>query len=117
MWTAGTSSSWPNRRTRSSSCPRGPTSRRISCGPLLRWRERAGLTQQELAGICGLARYQISWWETGDARPEPGSLKLLVRGLAEAMGAPFAVADLLDPADHQSLGAARSSCMNSTSQR
>jgi transcriptional regulator with XRE-family HTH domain len=72
-------------------------------GALLReWRERAGLTQQELADKCGLSRFQISRWETGDAKPEPGSLEPLVRGLADALGRPagteqpFKLDDLLD---------------------
>ncbi|MBP2323943.1 transcriptional regulator with XRE-family HTH domain [Kibdelosporangium banguiense] len=64
---------------------------------LRRWREQAGLTQQELADACGLSRYQISRWETGGAKPEPGSLKPLVRGLAQALDATtFGLADLLE---------------------
>ncbi|MBP2330794.1 transcriptional regulator with XRE-family HTH domain [Kibdelosporangium banguiense] len=72
---------------------------------LRHWRERAGLIQQALAERCGLSRFQISRWETGDAKPEPGSLRPLVRGLAAALGdhlAPFELADLLDsPSDVQ----------------
>ena len=64
------------------------------------WRERVGLTQQELGDKCGLSRYQISRWESGIARPEPGSLALLVRGLAEAARSltpdPLTLMDLLD---------------------
>lgn len=52
---------------------------------LRHWRERAGLTQQALADSCGLSRFQISRWETGGAKPAPGSLKPLLRGLAEAL--------------------------------
>jgi transcriptional regulator with XRE-family HTH domain len=68
---------------------------------LRQWRERAGLTQQALADICGLSRFQISRWETGDAKPEPGSLKPLVQGLANALtdngyAMSFRLADLLD---------------------
>ncbi|MET0135147.1 MAG: helix-turn-helix transcriptional regulator [Kibdelosporangium sp.] len=66
-------------------------------------RERAGLTQKALAEKCGLSRFQISRWETGDAKPEPGSLEPLVRGLGQALGRPagsenpFSLEDLLDP--------------------
>ncbi|WP_143231342.1 helix-turn-helix domain-containing protein [Actinosynnema sp. ALI-1.44] len=63
---------------------------------LREWRERAGLTQRELAEACGLSRYQISRWETGDARPEPGSLRPLVQGLSDALGEPLDLADLLE---------------------
>nr|CEL16807.1 hypothetical protein [Kibdelosporangium sp. MJ126-NF4]CTQ91964.1 hypothetical protein [Kibdelosporangium sp. MJ126-NF4] len=62
---------------------------------LREWRERAGLTQQKLAVVCGLSRYQISRWETGAAKPEPGSLKPLVLGLADVLDVPFVLADLL----------------------
>jgi transcriptional regulator with XRE-family HTH domain len=68
---------------------------------LRQWRERAGLTQQRLAHACGLSRYQISRWETGDSKPAPGSLKPLVEGLARALtdaedATTFGLADLLD---------------------
>nr|WP_042186422.1 helix-turn-helix transcriptional regulator [Kibdelosporangium sp. MJ126-NF4]CEL17267.1 hypothetical protein [Kibdelosporangium sp. MJ126-NF4]CTQ91503.1 hypothetical protein [Kibdelosporangium sp. MJ126-NF4] len=63
---------------------------------LRHWRERAGLTQQALAEKCELSRYQISRWETGDAKPEPASLKPLVRGLAVVLPDPFSLDDLLD---------------------
>jgi transcriptional regulator with XRE-family HTH domain len=69
---------------------------------LREWRERSGLTQQELGDKCGLSRFQISRWETGDAKPEPGSLRPLVQGLADALNRPtdgedpFILADLLD---------------------
>ncbi|TCO62711.1 helix-turn-helix domain-containing protein [Actinocrispum wychmicini] len=51
-------------------------------------RERAGLTQQELAERCGLSRFQISRWETGEAKPGARSLRPLVRGLAEVLERP-----------------------------
>ena len=70
---------------------------------LRHWRERAGLTQQALADTCGLSRFQISRWETGEAKPEPGSLKPLVQGLSKALddyATLFGLADLLDePSD------------------
>jgi DNA-binding XRE family transcriptional regulator len=65
-------------------------------------RERAGLIQQALADKCGLSRHQISRWETGQAKPGPGSLEPLVRGLAEASGRspdgenPLTLDDLLE---------------------
>lgn len=72
-------------------------------GPRLRmWRERAGMTQQQLADMCGLSRFQISRWETGTAKPEPGSLVHLVRGLSKVLGhtsdgsCPFKLDDLFD---------------------
>jgi transcriptional regulator with XRE-family HTH domain len=52
---------------------------------LREYRERAGLTQQELADRCGLSRFQISRWETGQARPEPAALAPLVHGLNNAL--------------------------------
>jgi transcriptional regulator with XRE-family HTH domain len=80
---------------------RTPLSLPFSGARLRQWRERAGLTQQGLADRCGLSRFQISRWETGDAKPEPWSLDPLVRGLAEALndlceGREFGLADLLD---------------------
>ncbi|GAB3890164.1 hypothetical protein GCM10029964_061230 [Kibdelosporangium lantanae] len=55
-------------------------------GKLLReYRERAGLTQRDLAFLCGLSRYQISRWETGTAKPARGALAPLVRGLNKAL--------------------------------
>jgi transcriptional regulator with XRE-family HTH domain len=64
---------------------------------LRHWRERAGLTQQGLADTCGLSRFQISRWETGEAKPEPGSLNPLVQGLAKGLNdTSFKLADLLD---------------------
>jgi transcriptional regulator with XRE-family HTH domain len=57
------------------------------------------MTQQELANDCGLSRFQISRWETGETRPTPGSLKQLVHGLAKALNGTvpsFGLADLLD---------------------
>jgi transcriptional regulator with XRE-family HTH domain len=83
---------------------RSPLGLPFSGARLREWRERAGLTQRELADKCGLSRSQISRWETGDAKPEPGSLEPLVRGLAEALGRPaggenpFRLDDLLDEA-------------------
>jgi transcriptional regulator with XRE-family HTH domain len=72
------------------------------------WRERSGLTQQALAGKCGLSRFQISRWETGDAKPEPGSLTPLIHGLAQALNRPmggddpFSLDDLLDTSTTES---------------
>jgi len=73
-------------------------------GRLLReFRERAGLTQQDLAKRCGLSRFQISRWETGQAKPEPAALDPLVRGLDEALQQSYSskrkilLDDLLEP--------------------
>ncbi|TCO62955.1 helix-turn-helix domain-containing protein [Actinocrispum wychmicini] len=64
---------------------------------LREWRERAGLTQQDLAGKCGLSRFQISRWETGEAKPAVRALEPLVRGLGTALGRDgFTLDDLLD---------------------
>lgn len=68
---------------------------------LREWRERAGLTQQDLADACGLSRFQISRWETGQAKPGPRHLNPLVCGLAQALRAVhgkhgFKLNDLLD---------------------
>ncbi|ALG07410.1 helix-turn-helix domain-containing protein [Kibdelosporangium phytohabitans] len=74
----------------------------FSAARLRTWRERAGLTQQQLADKCGLSRFQISRWETGEAKPEPASLAPLVRGLAGALRgqiggkSSFELDDLLD---------------------
>lgn len=81
---------------------RQPLSLPFSGKRLRAWRERAGLTQQELAVTCGLSRFQISRWETGGNKPEPAALGQLVRGLGAALGRPvgsriqFAIDDLLD---------------------
>jgi transcriptional regulator with XRE-family HTH domain len=72
---------------------RRPLALPFSGDRLREWRERAGLTQQELADKCGLSRFQISRWETGDAKPEPGSLGVLVRGLGDALGRPVGAED------------------------
>lgn len=65
---------------------------------LREWRERAGLTQQKLAEKCGLSRFQISRWETGEARPDVRALEPLVRGLGTALGRrdTFTLDDLLE---------------------
>ncbi|GAB3889869.1 helix-turn-helix domain-containing protein [Kibdelosporangium lantanae] len=79
-----------------------PISLLFSGRRLREWRERAGLTQRELAEKCCLSRYQISRWEVGTAKPRPGALKLLTLGLGEALGRPahrmnaFTVDDLLE---------------------
>jgi len=72
-------------------------------GPRLReWRERAGLTQQQLAEKCGLSRFQISRWELGTAKPLPSALAHLTHGLGTALGRPrdgvdrFTLDELLD---------------------
>jgi transcriptional regulator with XRE-family HTH domain len=81
---------------------RQPLSLPFSGKRLLAWRERAGLTQQELAVRCGLSRFQISRWETERNKPEPAALGRLVRGLVDALGRSdggdeaFGVDDLLD---------------------
>nr|WP_042194490.1 helix-turn-helix transcriptional regulator [Kibdelosporangium sp. MJ126-NF4]CEL21357.1 hypothetical protein [Kibdelosporangium sp. MJ126-NF4]CTQ96076.1 hypothetical protein [Kibdelosporangium sp. MJ126-NF4] len=81
---------------------RTPLTLPFSGARLRAWRERAGLTQQQLADKCGLSRFQISRWETGDAKPEPASLAPLVRGLAAALTEPvggresFGLDDLLE---------------------
>jgi len=55
-------------------------------GTLLReYRERAGLTQRDLADQCGLSRYQISRWETGNSKPDIRALAPLVHGLNHAL--------------------------------
>jgi transcriptional regulator with XRE-family HTH domain len=83
---------------------RQPLSLPFSGQRLRAWRERAGLTQQELADTCGLSRFQISRWETEENKPEPSALGRLVRGLGEALGRPagddkpFGVDELLDGA-------------------
>ncbi|GAB3890425.1 helix-turn-helix domain-containing protein [Kibdelosporangium lantanae] len=52
---------------------------------LREYRERAGLTQRDLAFLCGLTRYQITRRETGKAKPEHAALAPLVRGLNKAL--------------------------------
>lgn len=81
---------------------RQPLSLPFSGKRLRAWRERTGLTQQDLAVRCGLSRFQVSRWETGENKPEPAALGRLVRGLAEALGRPvgsdrvFGLDELLD---------------------
>lgn len=81
---------------------RTPLTLPFSGARLRTWRERAGLTQQKLADRCGLSRFQISRWETGEAKPEPCSLAPLVRGLGAALHEQpgdqeaFSLDDLLD---------------------
>jgi transcriptional regulator with XRE-family HTH domain len=77
---------------------------------LREWRERAGLSQEALADKCGLTRFQISRWETGETKPAPWALKPLVAGLADALDRPiegpnaFELADLLDPSGPEDEG-------------
>jgi len=54
-------------------------------------RERAALTQRELAERAGVNYVQISRIENGDAQPRPGT----VRKLATALG--VAPVDLMEP--------------------
>ncbi len=76
---------------------RSPLTLPFSGARLRAWRERAGLTQRELAERTGLSRFRISRWETGESKPQPGALEPLVRGLAEALRRPgFGLDDLLD---------------------
>ena len=58
-------------------------------------RERAGLTQQGLADLCGLSRSQIARWECGENRPTVEGLEALVTGLARKIDG-FTLDDLLD---------------------
>jgi transcriptional regulator with XRE-family HTH domain len=76
---------------------RSPLTLPFSGARLREWRERAGLTQRELADRCGLSRFRISRWETGENKPEPAALEPLVRGLRKALKRPgFGLDDLLD---------------------
>jgi transcriptional regulator with XRE-family HTH domain len=70
---------------------------------LRRWREVAGLQQQQLADACGLSRAQISSWETGASKPPAGALHTLVAGLTDVLASTqpprtFTLEDLLDTA-------------------
>lgn len=60
-------------------------------------RERAGLTQQGLADLCGLTRSQIARWESGENKPKAEFLEALVAGFAKKVDG-FTLDDLLDPA-------------------
>lgn len=60
-------------------------------------RERAGLTQQGLADLCGLSRSQIARWEIGENKPTAEGLEVLVAGFARKVDG-FKLDDLLDPA-------------------
>ena len=40
-------------------------------------RKKAGKSQEELAALLGVSRQAVSKWETGDAEPEIGKLRLL----------------------------------------
>jgi transcriptional regulator with XRE-family HTH domain len=79
-----------------------PLSLPFSGRRLREWRERAGLTQLQLADKCGLSRFQISRWEVENAKPQPPALIRLTRGLGEALGRPhngvdpFIVDELLE---------------------
>jgi transcriptional regulator with XRE-family HTH domain len=76
---------------------RSPLTLPFSGARLREWRERAGLTQRELAECCELSRFRISRWERGDSKPEPAALEPLVRGLRKALRRPgFSLDDLLD---------------------
>ena len=46
-------------------------------------RKKAGMSQEALAARIGVSRQAVSKWETGEAEPELGKLRLL----AEAFGA------------------------------
>jgi len=67
---------------------KAPLSLPFSGSRLREWRERAGLTQQELADECGLSRFQISRWEIGTAKPRLSALAPLTPGLGDALGRP-----------------------------
>jgi len=81
---------------------RTPLSLQFSGSRLREWRERAGLTQQQLAKTCGLSRFQISRWEVESSKPHVTALGSLIRGLGKALGRPhggvnpFTIDDLLD---------------------
>lgn len=49
--------------------------------PIRAARERAGLSQLELAGQVGVTKGCISHWETGRSRPEPDRALALVNVL------------------------------------
>ena len=42
-------------------------------------RKKAGMSQEELAGVIGVSRQAISKWETGESTPEVGKLLALSR--------------------------------------
>jgi len=45
-------------------------------------REQKGITQRELASLCGITEFQISRYETGKTEPIAGSLELLAQHLS-----------------------------------
>ena len=42
-------------------------------------RKKAGWSQEELASRLGVSRQAVSKWETGEAEPELGKLRLLAQ--------------------------------------
>lgn len=76
--------------------PTKPLTLAFSKARLVEMRERAGLTQQGLADLCGLTRSQISRWEIGENKPTAETLAVLVAGFRRKVRA-FRLDDLLDP--------------------
>lgn len=74
-----------------------PLTLAFSKARLVEKRERAGLTQQALADLCGLSRSQISRWETGENKPTAEGLAILVQGFSRKVDG-FDLDDLLDEA-------------------
>lgn len=76
------------------------TAPQINVDVLRAARERAGLTQHELARVVGVVGGErISMWERGEARPRSPRL---LRAVADAVGVP-AVELLAEPADGPTL--------------
>jgi DNA-binding transcriptional regulator YiaG len=56
--------------------------RRLPDPPMRRLvRERAGITQEDLAQVLGVDRATVSRWETGEREPRPSQLEGYLRAL------------------------------------
>lgn len=59
-----------------------PTDSDLPTKPLREWREKAALSQGELAKLAGVNLHSISDWELGNSEPQPKNK----RALATALG-------------------------------
>ena len=70
----------------------------LKATPLRRWRDQAGFTLEDVAGLTGASTAAISLIERGLRNPSPRMKVQIARGLGVSVGELFTVEQLVDGA-------------------